>query len=67
MLPTENDEANRRTASESRMREIRASGSMRGMRVWWFTTRASLLYLKQRRRGWILFLRRAAATEPVPR
>ena len=27
-------EANRRTASESRMREIRPSGSMRGRRVW---------------------------------
>ena len=32
MQPTENHEANRRTASESRMREIRPSGSMRGRR-----------------------------------
>jgi hypothetical protein len=29
MLPTQNPEANRRTASESRMREIRPSGSLR--------------------------------------
>ena len=43
MLPTENPEANRRTASESRMREIRPSGPMRGRRVWWFTNRVSLL------------------------
>jgi hypothetical protein len=46
MLPTVNHEANRRTATESRMREIRTSGSMRGRRVRWFTNRASLLYLK---------------------
>ena len=45
MLPTENHEANRRTASESRMREIRPSGSMRGRRVLGSTKRASLLYL----------------------
>ncbi len=45
MLPPENHEANRRTASESRMREIRLSGSMRGRRVWWFTKRVSLFYL----------------------
>jgi hypothetical protein len=37
-------EANRRTASESRMREIRPSGSMRGRRVLGSTKRASLLY-----------------------
>ena len=37
-------EANRRTASESRMREIRPSGSMRGRHVLGSTKRASLLY-----------------------
>ena len=37
-------EANRRTASESRMREIRPSGSMRGRSVLGSTKRASLLY-----------------------
>ena len=38
-------ETNWRTASESRMREIRPSGSMRGRRVLGSTKRASLLYL----------------------
>ena len=37
-------EANRRTASENRMREVRPSGSMRGRRVLRFTKRASQLY-----------------------
>jgi hypothetical protein len=45
-------EANRRTASESRMREIRPSGSMRGRRVLGSTKRASLLYLRQEGSGW---------------
>ena len=46
MLPTDNCEANGRTASESPMPEIRLSGSMRGRRAGCFAKRVSPLYAR---------------------